>query len=90
VIRKAYRIHGRVQGVGFRWWARQSATRLGLRGTVRNEPEGTVHLEAEGPAHDLARFERLLRQGPPGAMVSEVEAVESGTTDLPPGFAITR
>ena len=43
------RIHGRVQGVGFRMQAQSRATRLGLTGWVRNEADGSVRVEAEGP-----------------------------------------
>jgi acylphosphatase len=88
--RRAYRITGRVQGVGFRWWARQEATRLGLRGTVANDPDGTVRLEADGEPEELGRLEGLLRQGPPGARVAAVSRAHPSDGPLPAGFDIVR
>jgi acylphosphatase len=88
--RRAYRLSGRVQGVGFRWWARETATRLGLRGVVRNEPDGSVWLEAEADAASLDQFERLLETGPPGALVREVRQERPGQGALPPRFEIGR
>lgn len=88
--RRRYRLDGRVQGVGFRWWARQAAERLGLRGWVRNERGGTVRLEAEGSAASLDRLEAALREGPPAARVASLELEPPGSDPLPPGFEITR
>ena len=72
-----YRVRGRVQGVGFRWWTRSRARALGLTGTVRNVPDGSVEVRVRGTEPDVAELRRMLRQGPPGA---QVEAVE----ELPP------
>ena len=69
------RVTGRVQGVGFRWWARTRAQGLGLTGWVKNDPdERSVTLLAEGPADRLDELERLLRIGPSSARVEEVDA----------------
>ena len=69
------RITGRVQGVGFRWWARSRAQGLGLTGWVKNDPdERSVTLLAEGPADRLDELERLLRIGPSSARVEEVDS----------------
>jgi acylphosphatase len=86
---RAYRISGRVQGVGFRWWAREAASRLRLRGTVRNEAGGTVWLEASGSPESLDRLEELLRQGPPGGRVDRVQPEPPSGRPLPRGFEIT-
>ena len=67
-----FRIHGRVQGVGFRWWVRQHARDLGLVGTVQNRPDGSVEVVATGSAEALATLRGLLQQGPPNALVAEV------------------
>ncbi|ABB39240.1 acylphosphatase [Oleidesulfovibrio alaskensis G20] len=48
--RIACTVHGRVQGVGFRYWTKRKAAALGLRGWVKNAPDGTVMLEAAGEA----------------------------------------
>jgi len=75
-------VTGRVQGVGFRWSAVREARRLGLRGWVRNAEDGSVEVEAEGPAPKLEAFLAWLRQGPAGAFVRDVE-----TRPVPPDAA---
>ena len=82
-----YLVRGRVQGVGFRWFVRSAAVRLGLRGWVRNLPDGAVEVVASGSPDSLASLEQSLRNGPPAAMVSEVIAA-SATAPGEPGFEI--
>jgi acylphosphatase len=53
-------VDGRVQGVGFRWWTRSQARRLGLRGTAVNLPDGRVEVIAEGPRPVCAALLDLL------------------------------
>jgi acylphosphatase len=65
-------IVGRVQGVGFRWFVRVAARRLGLSGWVRNREDGTVELAASGPEEKLAEFRRQVSKGPDGAHVMDV------------------
>lgn len=74
---RTFRVSGRVQGVGFRWWTRSLAERLGLDGTVRNEPDGTVVVRARGSHEAMAELEEELRRGPPGASVHSLDAVDS-------------
>ena len=71
----AYRVAGRVQGVGFRWSTRTRAQELGLAGTVENEPAGTVLVVLRGEAEAVAAMRRWLDHGPPAARVTEVVAV---------------
>jgi acylphosphatase len=71
-----YLVSGRVQGVGFRYFARQSAARLGVAGFARNLADGSVEVIAEGEAPSLAAFEDALRQGPSFAEVRDLERVE--------------
>jgi len=66
-------VHGRVQGVGFRWWVWRQATRLGLRGHARNLRDGAVEVIADGSESTLLELEHLLAQGPPAAHVERVE-----------------
>jgi acylphosphatase len=66
-------VHGRVQGVGFRYSAVGQARALGVRGTVANTPDGSVEVVAEGEQAALERFLRWLEKGPPGARVREVQ-----------------
>lgn len=66
-------VHGRVQGVSFRYYTQLEAQRLGVTGWVRNDPEGTVTVVAEGPEPALERLLQFLRHGPPAARVSHVD-----------------
>ena len=69
------RVTGRVQGVGYRWWAVDSASRLGLVGWVRNtDDERAVELVAEGDTASLDALEAQLGHGPGAARVDRVEA----------------
>ena len=88
--RRAYRLAGRVQGVGFRWWTRETATSMGLRGTVRNARDGSVEIQVSGASGDLDRFEDRLREGPGPARVDRLERDEPGREELPAGFEIVR
>ena len=65
-------VRGRVQGVGFRYFVALEADELGLRGWVRNEPDGSVHVLAEGPRVSLERLAAALAVGPRGARVDDV------------------
>ena len=66
-------ISGRVQGVGFRYFAREAAAHEGVTGWVRNLPDGRVEAYVEGESEAVTRVERALRQGPRGARVDAVE-----------------
>ncbi len=87
--RKGYRLTGRVQGVGFRWWTRKTAQELGLRGTVRNRVDGSVEIHAEGPEEAMERFRSRLDHGPSSARVKDVEEIPS-EKELPGHFEIVR
>jgi len=75
-------IRGTVQGVFFRKHTRQAAEELGVRGFVRNEPDGSVYVEACGSPEAMASFELWCRQGPPGARVTSLECREIGTRNF--------
>lgn len=85
-----FRVTGRVQGVGFRWWARAQAIRLGLDGTVRNADDGSVEVQARGPEPALAELERLLNEGPPHARVRAVEHFDASLEGERAGFDVAR
>ena len=70
MIAKRLQVHGRVQGVGYRHWVRDTATRLGLAGWVRNRADGTVEALVEGDTAAVEEMLRACRRGPPGASVS--------------------
>ena len=73
LVARRYRVRGRVQGVGFRFFTERAALREGLHGWVRNAADGAVEIEAEGEAEAMARFEAQIGVGPMGARVDDVE-----------------
>lgn len=70
--RLAARVTGRVQGVGFRYFTRKMAIRLGLTGWVRNEPDGSVEVVAEGSREALEALLEAIHEGPPTSRVDHV------------------
>ena len=68
------RVRGGVQGVGFRYFTRRKAHELGLVGYVRNQPDGGVEIEAEGPQDRLSDLLKAVKAGPPGARVQNVSS----------------
>lgn len=85
------RVGGRVQGVGFRWFVREEARRLGLSGWVMNVDDGDVEVAAGGTADSLDRLRRALLVGPAGARVDQVEDIANQpATPLPYPFTIHR
>jgi hydrogenase maturation protein HypF len=88
VERRAIRVRGSVQGVGFRPFVYRLAHELGLKGWVFNDAEG-VAIEAQGPADTLAAFEQRLRSdAPPLARVAALAASRRPVTDTDAGFQI--
>jgi acylphosphatase len=79
IVARRLLISGRVQQVGFRWFALEAAQREGVGGSVRNTPDGRVEILVEGEAEAVERFERAVRRGPSSARVDDVE-----TELLPP------
>jgi acylphosphatase len=73
LVRLRAQVHGLVQGVNFRWYTQRRAHDLGLRGFVRNLPDGTVEVVAEGAQGSLDMLLDFLRQGPSAAIVESVE-----------------
>ncbi|MBI4133088.1 acylphosphatase [Candidatus Uhrbacteria bacterium] len=76
------KIHGVVQGVGFRWSARRRALELGLAGWVRNCADGCVEVLAEGPPEPISAFEAWCSGGPTTAHVERVESVNDTPESL--------
>ena len=87
-VSRRYLIGGCVQGVGFRFFTEAAAAREGLRGWVRNLPDGRVEIEVEGDAEAVERFERSVRRGPPGARVSHVQVDTAAPLPHQSGFSI--
>lgn len=79
------RLTGTVQGVNLRATVQEHARRIGVGGFVRNEPNGTVFMEAEGDAETLDRFLQFLEAGPGSADVTDVstrDAIVKDYTDF--------
>jgi acylphosphatase len=83
MVRARAKITGRVQGVSFRATAADQARSRGLAGWVRNEPDGSVLLEAQGEEEEVKALLEWCRQGPPGARVlhAEVAWIEPRTDE---------
>jgi acylphosphatase len=64
---------GRVQGVGYRYFARQTARAIGVRGWIRNLPDGSCEVQVAASADMLQRFKAELMRGPRGALVEDIE-----------------
>ena len=88
-VARRFLISGRVQGVGFRYFAQETAAREGISGWVKNLPDRCVEVIAEGEAESIERLERALRHGPPGARVEDVEVEDRMPTGRDTGFSVT-
>lgn len=81
-------VHGRVQGVGFRYHATQRARQLGLTGWIRNRSDGAVELVACGPEPSVGAFVAFLEVGPSGSRVERVVVSDATFADPSEGFSI--
>ena len=88
-IARRFIIKGDVQGVGFRWFTLRAARRLGVVGTVRNLPDGTVEAIAEGSPDSIDSLRRELERGPSHAHVSSVDVTEVPATGHYSGFDVS-
>jgi acylphosphatase len=79
---RRFLISGRVQGVGYRYFAGLSARETGVTGWARNLDDGRVEVHANGSAAQLEDFEARLRMGPRFADVRSVEVREEAVLDL--------
>ena len=86
-LAKLYRVRGRVQGVGFRYFVEQSAKKLGIRGWVRNLDDGGVEVYALGTAAQLSDVAGILWKGPRWAEVRGVEETTAPVQDYS-GFSV--
>lgn len=85
------RIHGRVQGVFYRSSTRDEAQRLGVRGWVRNRPDGTVEAEVAGDDEAIEQLVAWCRSGPTAAQVERVEVEPANVGEaLPEPFEVRR
>ena len=77
-MKKSYRVTvtGKVQNVGYRFYAARAAQELNIEGFVKNEPDGTVYMEAEGMEDALETFTIWCRRGPQWARVDRLDIQE--------------
>lgn len=88
-IRRHVWVNGRVQGVAYRAWTQEIANRLGIAGWVRNLPDGRVEAVFEGEGAIVQTLIQHCHQGPPAAIVTQVEVIEEPMENLQ-GFSILR
>jgi len=82
------RVHGRVQGVSFRYYTQSQAVRLGLRGWVRNKQDGSVEVCFAGSENQITMMKQWLQQGPSYARVELVEFSSATLSESCSGFSI--
>ncbi|MGD0694307.1 MAG: acylphosphatase [Terriglobia bacterium] len=80
-IARTYVISGRVQGVGFRYFAERVANQLGIHGYVKNLYTGSVEVYAIGDENSLEQFKRHLAEGPRSARVSGIDESEETVSE---------
>jgi len=88
IVARTFLIGGRVQGVGFRMFAQESAMAEGVHGFVRNLPDGRVEAFVEGDQEAVDRMELKLRRGPRGARVESFDAEPAAPRYRATGFVI--
>jgi acylphosphatase len=77
IVARRFIVRGRVQGVGFRWFVEREAHILGIAGWVRNNPDSSVEVLAQGTKEQLAGLQSRLREGPRAARVDDVEEFDT-------------
>jgi acylphosphatase len=77
IVARRFIVRGRVQGVGFRWFVEREAHTLGIAGWVRNNPDSSVEVLAQGSKEQLAGLRSRLREGPRAARVDDVEEFDT-------------
>ena len=82
ITARRWLVRGRVQGVGYRWFAQKAAAGLGLNGYARNLDDGRVEVYAAGPAAKLDELAGMLHHGPRWADVRGVEEQECAVQEL--------
>ena len=75
-------IYGKVQNVGFRFYTRRKAKETGITGFVRNQPDGSVYVEAEGQPEKLDEFISWCKTGPPWANVKDISVQDCTVQDF--------
>ena len=90
MVTKRYRVMGRVQGVGFRYFVLREAETLGVAGWVRNRADGSVEVLAAGSNEALESLRHRLDEGPRSSRVTSVSAMDEALEQVPDAFEIRR
>jgi len=88
MIARRFIVRGRVQGVGYRYFAVRAARSAGVAGTVRNLPDGSVEVIAEGSPSAIARLKSDLERGPSFSSVTSVDEIEGVVTGRYSSFEV--
>lgn len=86
--RRHLRIHGKVQGVGYRFYATRVARRLGLKGWVQNMRDGSVEAQVEGEKESIDEWIEEIREGPRYAEVTRIEQESKEFSGKLPDFDV--
>ncbi|SMO43527.1 acylphosphatase [Melghirimyces algeriensis] len=73
MLRQHMIVYGHVQGVGFRQYTKQTALRHSVQGWVRNRPDGTVEIDAQGTEEKMKQFVKSIQLGSPASQVERIE-----------------
>jgi acylphosphatase len=87
-VRLTALVSGRVQGVGFRYWTREVAGSLGLRGSATNLPDGRVEVIAEGPRAECEQLLAQLSSAAAPGFAGDDRATWADAAGEPPGFRV--
>ena len=87
---KQFLVFGEVQGVGFRFFTLQEASKIGLNGTVKNRIDGSVEVIAQGSKVQLEEIAAWLKHGPKTSEVERVVELDYPTTTIFENFSIIR
>lgn len=82
IIGKTFRVYGKVQNVGFRFYTHKKAIAYQIKGFVRNEVNGSVYIEAEGKILNMQAFESWCKQGPDWARVNDFKSTDTPIMDF--------
>jgi acylphosphatase len=89
-VARRFLIRGGVQGVGYRFFAQRAAAKHQVVGYVRNEPDGSVEVLAEGPPSNMEAFKNELAVGPQWSRVEQLEEIDLDPSGTYTSFRVER
>ncbi len=82
MIAKTFKIYGKVQNVGFRFYTKKTAEKYHIKGFVKNQADGSVYVEAEGGKLNMLAFEAWCKKGPDWARVKEFKSFDKNLSNF--------